>query len=71
VRNFRETIEREFLHKVCISHNVSGIKCTYPMMNTRRKSNYIEDPKIANIREASNQKDPTNQLNKRFYDLIK
>ena len=32
---------------MCISHNMSGIKYSYPMMNKGRKSNYIEDPKIA------------------------
>ena len=33
--------------KVCISQDVSGIKWTYPLTNNKRKSNYIEDPKIA------------------------
>ena len=37
-----------FLHKVCISQNMSGMKYTYPtMINRWRKTNYIEDPKIA------------------------
>ena len=59
---------------MCISHNMSEINYTYPMMNNGRKSNYIEDPKIANKmvykspifseREVSNQNDPTNQMNK-------
>ena len=53
---------------------MSGIKYAYPIMNNGRKSNYTEDPKIANKMvykslifsqgEASNQKDPTNQMNK-------
>jgi hypothetical protein len=38
---------REFLHKVCISQNLSKNKCTYPMTKTQRKSNNIEDPRIA------------------------
>ena len=59
---------------------MSGINYTYPMMNNGRKSNYTEDPKIANKmvykslifsqREAS-KKDPTNQMNKWYYGLRK
>ena len=33
---------------MCISQDMSEIKCTYPMKIIWRKSNYIEDPKIAN-----------------------
>jgi hypothetical protein len=31
---------------VCKSKNMSGIKCTYPVTNTQRKSNYIEDHRL-------------------------
>ena len=50
-------------------------------MNSWRKANYIEDPKIAKRRyekltkllkhEVSNKKDPTNHMTKRYYDLSK
>jgi hypothetical protein len=43
----RRPILREFLHKVCISQNLCKNKCTYPMIKTWRKSNNIEDPRIA------------------------
>ena len=33
---------------MCISHNMSGIKYTYPKTNNGRQLNYTEDPKIAN-----------------------
>jgi hypothetical protein len=43
----RKPIYYVFLHKVCISQNMSAMKYTYPMINSWRKTNYIEDPKIA------------------------
>jgi hypothetical protein len=46
-KKLRRLILREFLHKVCISQNLSKNKCTYPMTKTQRKSNNIEDPRIA------------------------
>ena len=51
---------------------MSGIQYTYPMMNSWRKTNYIEDPKIAKRmiwhkdipkREASNLRKPKGPIN--------
>ena len=46
VKKLRRPIWWEFLHKLCISHNVSEIKCTYRMTNIRRESNYNEDQRL-------------------------
>ena len=56
---------------MCISHNMSGIKCTYATTNIWRKANYIEDQRLqkdnivkkASTNEASNKrsKEPIGQ----------
>jgi hypothetical protein len=58
---------------------MSNGKHTYPKMNTRMKSNYIEEPKIATkmtngkrhqqMKQAI--KDSKNQIGERYYDKIK
>ena len=58
---------------------MSRIKWTFPLINKRRKSNYIEDPKIAPKKQKERylnkkdkqSKDSKNQLDTtRFYDKI-
>ena len=42
----RRPILNVFLHKLCISQQESGMQYTYPTVNTWRKTNYIEAPRL-------------------------
>jgi len=45
---FRKPIYLVVLQKVCTSQQMSAKKYTNTMISSWRKTNYIEDPKIAN-----------------------